>query len=52
MHSCEDRIREVKLYLTLGKCTGPTIRQLGYPTMDALKSWYREYERSRDFHVS
>ena len=38
MHSYEDRIREVKFYLKLGKCTGPTIRQLGYPTKDALKS--------------
>ena len=52
MYSYEDRIRAIKLYLKLGKRTAPTIRQLGYPTKNALKSWYREYERSRDFQVS
>lgn len=48
MYSYEDRIRAVKLYIKLGKRTGATIRQLGYPTKNALKSWYREYEHSRD----
>ena len=42
MYSYEDRIRAVKLYIKLGKRTGPTIRQLGYPTKNAFKSWYRE----------
>ena len=51
MYSYEDRIRAVKLYLKLGKRTAPTIRQLGYPTKNALKSWYREYEQSRDLQV-
>ncbi|PFH07878.1 transposase InsO family protein [Collimonas sp. PA-H2] len=51
MYSYEDRIRAVKLYIKLGKRTGPTIRQLGYPTKNALKSWYREYEQSRDLQV-
>ena len=51
MYSYEDRIRAVKLYLKLGKRTGPTIRQLGYPTKNALKSWYRAYEQSRDLQV-
>ena len=32
MHSYEDRIRAVKLYIKLGKRAGATIRQLGYPT--------------------
>lgn len=48
MYSYEDRIRAVKLYIKLGKRTGATIRQLGYPTKNALKSWYREYQQSRD----
>ena len=51
MYSYEDRIRAVKLYLKLGKRTALTIRQLGYPTKNALKSWYREYEQSRDLQV-
>ena len=51
MYSYEDRIRAVKLYIKLGKRTGPTIRQLGYPTKNSLKSWHREYEHSRDLQV-
>ncbi|MBG6077883.1 transposase-like protein, partial [Polaromonas sp. CG_9.11] len=48
MYSYEDRIRAVRLYIKLGKRIGATIRQLGYPTKNALKSWHREYEQSRD----
>ena len=48
MYSYEDRVRAVKLYIKLGKRIGATIRQLGYPTKNALKSWHREFERSRD----
>ena len=51
MYLYEDRIRAVKLYIKLGKRTGSTIRQLGYPTKNALKSWHREYEHSRDLQV-
>lgn len=46
MFSYEDRIRAVKLYIKLGKRTGATIRQLGYPTKNALKSCHREYEQA------
>jgi transposase-like protein len=45
MYSYEDRIRAVQLYIKLGKRIRATIRQLGYPTKNALKSWHREYER-------
>ena len=51
MYSYEERIRAVKLYIKLGKRTGPTIRQLGYPTKNSLKGWCREYERNRDLQV-
>ena len=51
MYLYEDRIRAVKLYIKLGKRTGPTILQLGYPTKNALKSWHRDYEHSRDLQV-
>ena len=36
------------LYIKLGKRTGATIRQLGYPTKNSLKSWHEEYERRLD----
>jgi transposase-like protein len=48
MFSYEDRLRAVRLYIKLGKRTALTIRQLGYPTKNALKSWYREYEQRLD----
>lgn len=48
MYSYEDRIRAVRLYIRLGKRTAATIRQLGCPTKNALKSWHREYEQGHD----
>jgi len=51
MYSYEDRIRAVKLYIKLGKRTGAAIRQLGYPTKNALKSWHRKYEQGHDLPV-
>src|SRR5437868_6449473 len=48
MYSYEDRLRAVRLYLELGKRIAATIRQLGYPTKNALKSWHREYEQGHD----
>jgi transposase InsO family protein/transposase-like protein len=51
MYSYEDRIRAVKLYIKLGKRTCATIRQLGYPTINSLKGWYREYEQERDLQA-
>lgn len=51
MYSYEDRIRAVQLYIKLGKRTGATIRQLGYPTKNALKGWHREYDHGGDLRV-
>jgi transposase InsO family protein/transposase-like protein len=48
MYSYEDRVRAVRLYIKLGKRVAATIRQLGYPTKNALKGWHREFERCRD----
>lgn len=48
MYSYEDRVRAVELYIKLGKRVRATIHQLGYPTKNALKGWYREYERRCD----
>ncbi|WP_337271530.1 IS3 family transposase [Oryzifoliimicrobium ureilyticus] len=44
MYSYEDRMRAVQLYIKLGKRVKATIRQLGYPTKNALKHWCRDYE--------
>jgi transposase-like protein len=51
MYSRADRIRAVELYLKLGKRSRATIRQLGYPTKNALKGWCREYEQQQDLRV-
>ncbi|CAN5166392.1 hypothetical protein BH11PSE10_BH11PSE10_12280 [soil metagenome] len=48
MYSYDDRLRAVQPYIKLGKRLGLTIRQLGYPTKNALKTWYREYEQRLD----
>jgi len=51
MFSYEDRLRAVQLYIKLGKRIGLTIRQLGYPTKNALRNWYREFESSQDLRA-
>ena len=48
MYSYDDRLRAVQLYIKLGKRAGLTIRQLGYPTKNALKAWHRTYEQRQD----
>lgn len=48
MYSYAERMKAVQLYIKLGKRVGATIRQLGYPTKNSLKDWYREYERHHD----
>ena len=52
MFSYEDRLRAVHLYIKLDKRIGLTIRQLGYPTKNALLSWHREYEQRLDLPAS
>ena len=51
MYSYEDRVRVVELYIRLGKRVKATIRQLGYPTKNALKGWFREFEQRLDLRV-
>ena len=51
MYSYEERLRAVKLYLTLGKRCKATIHQLGYPTKNALKAWHDEFERHGDLQT-
>ena len=51
MYSYADRLRAVELYIRLGKRLNATVRQLGYPTKNALRGWYREYVENRDLRV-
>ena len=51
MYSYEDRLRAVQLYIKLDKRIGLTIRQLGYPTKNALKTWHSEYEQSQELRA-
>jgi len=51
MYPYEDRIRAVRLYLKLGKRIRATIRHLGYPTKNSLKTWHREYEQCHDLRA-
>lgn len=41
-------MRAVQLYIKLGKRANAAIRQLGYPTKNALKHWHRELARGND----
>jgi len=52
MYSYDDRPRAVQLYIKLGKRAGLTIRQLGYPTKNALRAWHRAYEQRHDLPVA
>jgi transposase-like protein len=51
MHSYEERMRAVALYIKLAKRVQTTIRELGYPTKNTLRGWYREYERYQDVSI-
>lgn len=51
MYSYEERMRAVELYIKLGKRVRATIRELGYPTKNALNGWHREYERRQDLPI-
>lgn len=48
MYSYAERMRAVQLYIKLGKRMNATLRQLGYPTKNSLKDWYREFESRGD----
>jgi len=51
MYSYEERLRAVKLYIKLGKRAQATLRELGYPTKNALKGWHREYRKRCAVHT-
>lgn len=51
MYSYEERLRAVKLYLKYGRRMKATIRELGYPTKNALKAWCEEFEEAGDIQA-
>ena len=46
MYSYKERIKAVELYIKYDQCMADTIRELGYPSRNALKQWYEEYIQS------
>lgn len=51
MYSYEERLRAVKLYIKYDHILSAVIRELGYPSHQALLQWYREYITQGDLHV-
>ena len=50
MYPCEERMQAVKAYIALEYQANQTIRELGYPSHEALRSWCREYRENGDLH--
>ena len=50
MYTYEERMRAVKAYIASGYQANKTIQELGYPSHEALRGWYREYQKSGDLH--
>ena len=48
MYTYADRMRAVGLYIRLGLRVRAMIRQLGYPTKNALKGCYQQYLKHQD----
>lgn len=51
MYSYEERLRAVKLYIKYDHSLSVVIRELGYPSHQALLQWYREYITRGDLHA-
>ena len=51
MYSYEERLRAVKLYIKYDHSLSAVIRELRYPSHQALLQWYREYITQGDLHV-
>lgn len=51
MYSYEERLRSVKLYIKYDHSISSVIRELGYPSRQALLQWYREYQIYGDLRI-
>ena len=43
MFSHEERVKAIQLFLKYDCSYAATIRELGYPSVGALRKWYKEY---------
>lgn len=43
MYSYADWLKAVELYIKYGLSVAAVLHELGYPSKNALKQWYREY---------
>ena len=50
IYTYEERMRAVKAYIVSGYQANQTIQELGYPSHETLRIWYREYQKNRDLH--
>jgi len=48
--SYEDRIKAVKLLIKYDMSYSHVIRELGYPSKESLRNWYKEYIKNGDLH--
>ena len=51
MYSYEKRLRAVKLYIKYDHSLSAAIRELGYPSHQAMLQWYRKYITQGDLHA-
>jgi putative transposase len=50
MFSCQERIKAVNLLIQYDNSYSTVIRELGYPSKEALWKWYKEYSQNGDLH--
>lgn len=50
MFSYEERIKAVKLLIQYDRSYSTVIRELGYPSKEALWNWYNEFSQNGDLH--
>lgn len=50
MFSYQERINAVKLLIQYDMSQSTVIRELGYPSKEALRNWYNEYSQNGDLH--
>lgn len=51
MFSHEERVKAIQLFLKYDCSYAATIRELGYPSVGALRKWYNEYLISGALHL-
>lgn len=50
MYTLEQRQKAVELFIATGHNDSLVIQTLGYPSPNALRQWWREYEESGALH--